>query len=370
MQLALSSSQLALQDSVRRFCRDHYSGVPRPRRADEHWNKFAELGWLGSALPVDVGGSAATPIETAILLEEFGRALVVEPFWSCVVLAGRLIDLGADRPHRAALLPPLVAGGLLIAAAHSEDAHSGMDEVTTLAVETADAYTITGTKTLIIDGPNADKFIIPARTSDGNIGLFLMDQEHLSSFISDYGLIDGRRACDLAFRNVQISRDALIGPPAQGRGALDAAIDEAMVGLCAEAVGILDSVLWMTRDHLKLRQQYGGPLSTQQALQHRMADMFVEVEMSRSAMLRALRSLMAGDPTARRQAALAAYIHVCRSGSFVCGNGIQLHGAVGMTEESIIGQYFKRFFVISKMFGDVSLQLNRFSVLSSVNDVG
>jgi alkylation response protein AidB-like acyl-CoA dehydrogenase len=369
MDFSLSFSQTALQDSVKRFCREHYSLKSRAsllRSSDgysrDHWKTFASLGWLGVTLPSDVHGLDATAIESAIILGEFGRALVVEPYWSCALMAGHLINSGNAR-QRSELLVPLVAGELMVAVAHSE-ALSGsyVEHVETRAEDRGGgAYLLNGRKTMVVGGQGADKLIVSARTSgetkDRNgISLFVLDCAAEGVSRRAYQFLDGTKACDVDLADVR-AEGALIGRRDAGGAALNWAIDQAIVGLCAEAVGIIDSALWMTRDYLRTRRQYGVTLSTLQALQHRMADMFVEVELSRSMLFRALGSLGHPDETVRRTSVLAAHIHVCKSGMFVCKNAVQLHGAMGMTEEHMIGQYFKRLVVISGLFGGMDQEL-------------
>jgi alkylation response protein AidB-like acyl-CoA dehydrogenase len=371
MELSLSPDQVALQDNVRRYCKEKYdlktrqsivSGQESFSRA--HWSAFAELGWLGAAFPEDVGGTNGSAIESAIILEQFGRALVVEPYWSCAVFAGQLIEFCASPHHRRELLVPMIEGKLLVTVAHDELAAVGvLDHVGTTATKTRDGYILRGKKTLVFGGPCADKLIVSARTS-GEVGhrngicLFMVDRDAAGLKRNDYRMVDGTSASDLALDRVEVMDGDLLGSPGGGLEALQFAKDQALVALCAETVGAIDGVLWTTRDYLRARRQYGTTLNTMQALQHRMADMFMEVELSRSILLRALSFMSGEEATKRSIGALSAKIHVTQSGKHVCKYGVQLHGGLGVTEDHIVGQYFKRVAVISNTFGSLQGQIN------------
>ena len=379
MEFQLSSVQTALQDSVRRFCRERYDLRSRTTVlptsdsfSRSHWSLFADLGWLGIGLDSDVNGSEGGAVELCIVLEEFGRSLVVEPYWTCVAVAAQLVNSCGTSQQRRQLLIPLIDGKLIIAFAHSEGyEHSHVGHVETRATLNGNGdHVITGRKSLVVGGPSANKFIVSARTSSSSNGgdgtsLFVVDDGADGLVRRDYRLLDGSSACDLEMSDVHVGPDALLGRKDCGRAGIDFAMDRAMVGLCAEAVGIMDSVLWMTRDHLRTRRQFGAPLSTFQALQHRMAEMFAEVELSRSMLFRALRLLSESNDAVRHSGVLAAYIRVCQGGAFVCRSGVQLHGAMGVVEEHMIGQYFKRLTVISKLFGTIDQQLDQLSAVAS-----
>jgi alkylation response protein AidB-like acyl-CoA dehydrogenase len=371
LKFTLSPEQTQLRESVTRYCKEHYSLRNRAlilkspggfSRA--HWTAFAELGWLGAAFPEDVGGTNGSAIESTIILEQFGRSLVVEPYWSYIVFAGQLINSFASVRQRSELLTPIIQGKLLVSVAHNEFESTGrLDHVNTTATLEQCGYTVNGHKSLAFGGPSADKFIVSART-DGKtrdlkgIVLFAIDRQAAGLQRRDYRMIDGTPASDLTLKNVKVSRDALIGSVDGGLDALEFAKNQASVALCAEAVGVMEAVLFTTRNYLRLRRQYGVTLNTLQALQHRMADMFVEVELSRSILFRALSLLDDEDPANRHIGALSAKVHVGQSGKFVCKNGVQLHGGLGMTEDHIIGQYFKRLAVISNIFGSAQHQIN------------
>jgi alkylation response protein AidB-like acyl-CoA dehydrogenase len=371
MEFSLSQDHVALQDSVKRYLKEKYDWKNRPSTTGNsegfsrtHWATFAELGWFGAGFPEDVGGTNGSAIESSIILEQFGKSLVVEPYWSCIIFAGRLIEFCASQQHRHELLTPVIEGRLLIAVAHNEfEAAGSLEHVGTTAAKVQGGYKLNGKKSLVFGGPCADKLIISART-DGEVrdrngvGLFVVDRDAAGLKRADYYMIDGTSASDLVLDNVEIGDGALLAPLDRSVEALQFAKNHALVALSAEAVGAMDGVLWTTRDYLRMRRQYGTTLNTMQALQHRMADMFVEVELARSILFRALSTIGDVDSLKQSIGALSAKVHVAQSGRYVCKNGVQLHGGLGMTEEHVVGRYFKRVAVISNTFGTLQGQIN------------
>lgn len=381
MKLSYSDEQVALQDAVKRFCDKSYNFLARNKILEspegfnrEHWKLFGELGWLGAALPEDVGGFGGSAIENAVIAECFGRALVVEPFISCAVMAAQAVNLSGTTQQRKDLLEPLIKGELLLALAHTEIEAGGLAEyVATRASMENDGYVINGEKAVIVGAPQADKLIVSARTSgevasrDG-ISLFLVDVNAPGVERKSYRMVDGSRAADVVLTNVQVGADALLGDGqniGSGLSAVELAIDHAIVTSCAEACGAMESVLWMTRDYLKTRSQYGATLNTYQALQHRMSDMVVEAEMSRSMLYQALNAIALEDPDLRSKGISASKVLIGQRGFFVCSNAIQLHGGMGVTEEYMIGHYFKRLVSIGNQFGNTEFHLERFGRLAA-----
>jgi alkylation response protein AidB-like acyl-CoA dehydrogenase len=374
MNLSYSSEQLSLQDAVKRFCDKSYNFLARKKLVDsdagyskEHWKLFAELGWLGAALPEDVGGAGGSAIDTAIILEGFGRALVIEPFVACAVLTAQTLNAAASDEQRRDLLRPLVRGDAMILLAHSEVEVAGqVESLATRATATAGGgYILEGAKSVVFGGPFAQTFVVSARTggeggSPDGISLFLVPADAPGLELHHYRLVDGSRASDLRFTGLHLPEHALIGKAGAGAAAIELGIDHATVAVCAEACGAMDSALYMTRDYLKTRSQYGATLNTYQALQHRMADMLVESEMSRSMLFQALNALEQDDPAKRQQGVSASKVLIGQRGQFVGSNAIQLHGGMGMTEEYMIGHYFKRLVSIATQFGSAEFHLERF----------
>jgi alkylation response protein AidB-like acyl-CoA dehydrogenase len=378
----LSPEQQLLRDTVRACLHDKYRFQDRLtilRSAEgfsrENWRTYAELGWLGAALPNEVGGAGGSVLDLALIFEEFGRKLVLEPLLPCIVLAAHLVDVAADAEQRARLLPPLVSGHSLAALAHVEPGARGSVSFVTMRAERRrhGTYVLNGRKVLVLGGASADWLIVSARTSgdasdrDG-ISLFEVPADSRGLLRHPYRTVDGHQAAELVFGDVEVDRTALIGHEGQASPALEDIFDLAIVAVCAEAVGAMDSVVTITRDYLKTRRAYGTTLSTFQALQHRLADMLVELELSRSMLYRALAAMSLPDRTARRTAIAAAKALVGRSGRFVGGCGIQLHGGMGMSDDYVVGHLFKRLTVIEALFGSSDFHLARVATASSSGD--
>jgi alkylation response protein AidB-like acyl-CoA dehydrogenase len=367
MEFSLSAEQSALRDSVRRFCKEQYSLKQRQvvarddqgfRRA--HWNQFAELGWLGAALPDDAGGAGGSAVECAIIAEEFGRALVLEPYLASAVAPTHAIRASVPSPSCRELLDPLVSGEILFAFAHCESGDGGAwSYVETSARKAPNGdYILNGNKAPVPGGLHANRLIVSARTGGApgernGLSLFLIDSTLPGILARPYRLFDGTSATEFQFRDVAVPAAALLGTEDGAANAMESTIAILLVGLCAQAVGAMDDVIALTSSYLKTRRAYGTTLSTFQALQHRLADMLIELELSRSIMHRAL-SVFAGteDGGKRLASASAAKALVGRSARFVGANGIQLHGGMGMVEEYVIGQHFKQLTVLDNLYGN------------------
>lgn len=373
MDLTLSTEQALLRDAVRKHCEDQYRFHDRLailRRPEgfsrEHWKTYAELGWLGVLLPEDVGGFAGSSVELALIMEEFGRALVLEPFLSCAVLAAQTVNAVGTEAHRRHLLPAVIKGELLLSLAHFElESRGDVQFIATSATRTSkNSFLLSGRKSLVLSGATADLLIVSARTygdpqdRDG-VSLFLVRPGTPGLIRRPFRMIDGGFAAELEFTGLEVDRSVLLGEEGGAAEALERAVDYGIVGVCAEAVGVMDRVVTVTRDYLKTRRAYGTTLSTLQALQHRLADMLVELELSRSMLYRALAGVASADCQARRKSLSAAKALIGRSGRFVGSQGIQLHGGIGMSDEYIIGHLFKRLAVIEALFGNSDFHLNR-----------
>ena len=371
MNFTLTEEQSMLVDSVQRFVQQEYdfetrrATASRPGGFDRaHWRQFADMGWLGVSLPDAVGGFDGTAVDTALVMQELGRGLVLEPYLAVAVLAAQAINAGASDEQKKILLPPLIGGESLVVLAHGEpDACGVLAHVATRAELNGEGgYRLHGRKSLVLGGPVADKFLVSARTGgeigdENGISLFLLDANAPGLTRRDYRLIDSSGASDLLLDNVRVGPQALMGDSNGAFAAIEHAVSHATVALCAEAVGAMEKVIWTTRDYLLTRKQFGAAIGSFQALQHRMADMVCELEQSRAMLYRALAHLDDVDPAARRHAVAAAKAQTGRSGKFVGAQGIQLHGGIGMTEEYCIGHYFKRLTVIETLFGHQCVHL-------------
>ncbi|MEJ0045319.1 MAG: acyl-CoA dehydrogenase [Rhodospirillales bacterium] len=372
MQFSLNEEQTQLQDSVRRWVQKNY-GFAQRRAIEQsdagfsraHWATMAELGWLAAAFPEDVGGLGGSTIEAAIVAEEFGRALVLEPFLAVGVLAAEVLNRVGTDAQRETRLPPVLAGETIPVLAHAErEAGGELAYVATRAEPDGAAWRLRGTKTAVLAGPQADQFLISARTdgapgaADG-VTLFCLPASHAGLMQRPYRTTDGRCACDLVLHDAVAAAPDVIGTIGGAMPGLRAAHARAIAVLCAEAVGVMDQALWTTRDYLLTRRQFGVAIGTFQVLQHRAADMYVAVEAARAAGWRALAHLDDADPDGRDNAAASAKIQVGKCGHFVCGQAIQLHGAIGVTEEYVIGHHFKRMMTLQQLFGHAEQHLRR-----------
>src|SRR5262249_7817176 len=312
MDLSFSAEQEMLRANVGRYCRDRLDRKSLRQNdvafSREHWTAFANMDWLGVLLPEEVGGINGSIIDACIILEEFGRYLVVQPYLPCAVLATRTIERATNNEQRGALLERMVRGELIVSLAHTESAARG----DTACVETvahrhsSDEYVLHGKKTLVLTGPNADKFAVSARLASesddhGRIVVFLVDRNASGMRRRDYQMIDGRCASDLTLEEVKVGKDALLISEEHGLLAIEEAIDFAIIGLCAEAVGAMDEIIKVTAGYLKTRRAYGSTLNTFQALQHRLADMMVELELSRSMLYCAFASFSGSSRVERRR---------------------------------------------------------------------
>lgn len=364
-----------LRDSARRFLEGEcafekrHPVVQAGSFSRGHWQAFADMGWLAMSLPEAQGGLGGSAVETAILMEEAGRSLLVEPFWAIGVLAAQTIAASGDAARIAELLPALMSGVALPVLAHNEDGADGRVEfvATTAVAAGAGRWRLSGRKTLIVAGNIADRYLVSARSAgkagdrDG-ISLFVIAPDAPGLRRRDVRLIDNRWCAHIDLDGVEVRAADLLGAEGRAYPALARAHAEALVALCAEAVGVMEQALWITRDYLKTRKQFGATLGSFQSLQHRMSEMLIELELSRCMVFRALSRLDA-EPAVRDQALSAMKTHVGRSGKFVCGQAIQLHGGIGVTEEYIIGHYFKRMTLIEYAMGSSHVHLERLAQL-------
>ncbi len=360
MDFELNSEQQMLQDSVRRFVEKACTFEARAASlkagmngSDANWRTFAQNGWLTAAIPEEDGGLGGTVLETAIIAQEFGRGLVLEPYLGCAVLAAQTIVATGTGEQRQRLLPQIADGSLRVALAYSEPASRGLPEpVSVRANRTRDGYVIDGRKSLVLGAPNAHAFVVSTQVAGTQgITLLLVDGDARGLVRQALPLHDGTWVEELSFHGVEVAEDAVLGEPEQGLPALRAGLAAGTVALCAELIGAMEKVIEMTAAYLKTRQQFGVPIGSFQALQHRMADMAAELEVARSMLHVALASLANDDVPTQLHRLAAAKMLIVRAARFVCGQGIQLHGGIGMTEEYAIGHYYKRAVVADLQLG-------------------
>ena len=365
MDFNLSEEQQMLRDGARRFAAEQYGFEERRKLLDtelgfsaENWQTYSELGWLALALPEDVGGLGFSFVETAIVMEELGRVLALEPFASTAILGARIIDASAQ--HRETLLPEIAAGNLRLSLAHTErDARYNLSTVNATSAKAAgDGYVIDGVKTLAFDAPSAHQLIVSARLPEG-LALFLVPRDATGVTLKEYRLVDGFRAADVQFKGVRVPSSALLVEPKRALDVLEEAIDRTTLAQVAESLGAMEAVLEITNAYIKQRVQFGQPIGKFQALQHRMSEMFVEVQETRSIFYRGM-ALLEAPAAERKKAISAAKVVASNAGKFVGGQGIQLHGGIGMTEEYAVGHYYKKLIAFEKRFGDIEYHTARY----------
>ena len=376
MDLTLSDEQRLLRESVDRFVNETFTADHRKRTTNDPlgfspaiWKQFAELGWLALPIGEAYGGLGGGAIETGILLEAFGRGLVSEPYLSTVVIGAALIAACGTETQKQAILPKVAEGALYLAFAHSERAaRFDLDHVDTTATRTADGWRLNGSKTAVLDGAAANQIIVSARIANpdgasGKLRLFLVPAAVPGLTLRDYARLGGGRGCNLDLKDVVLPADALLGDGSDALPAIEAVVDRAMAALGAEAVGIMQTLLDTTLEYTKIRKQFGRPLSANQVIRHRLADMVMQVDEARSMALRA--ALMAdAEPVARSRAASGAKAKIGKCARFVAEQSVQLHGAMGVTDELDIGSYFKRLLAFDTLFGGSAHHYRRHAALS------
>jgi alkylation response protein AidB-like acyl-CoA dehydrogenase len=366
-----TAEQALLRDSVRRFAaqRHPFQGGGKPVAKSGCWKEVAANGWTAVGLQEEAGGAGLLPAEMAIIQEEFGRGLVVEPFVPCILLAARTIAL-LGTPAQREMLAGVMAGDLLLAFAHEEPATRGAAaQVATSAKRVAEGWQISGTKTCVTGGAQARLLLVTARTSGkagdrAGLSLFLTPSEGPGIERAGYPTVDRFEAADLSFRDCAVPPEALVGPAGGAADVLEDVLDFAVVALCAEAIGSMDRALHLTRDYAMLRRQFGKPIGSFQAIRHRLADMVAELEMARSSLHRALASRFGTDRAEQSRAASACKALVGRAGRFVCENAIQIHGGMGMADDVEVGHHYRRQLAIEAMFGNAEFHLQRFAALT------
>jgi alkylation response protein AidB-like acyl-CoA dehydrogenase len=373
MDVQLTEEQELLRGSLQRLLRDHYDFDARRKivATDEgwsrkHWSAFAELGLCAAPFQESSGGLGGGPLATMIVMREFGRNLVVEPFLETVVLAGGLIEDIGSQTQRKVFLPQIMAGESIWALAWAEGrSRYDFNNVATTARRQGEVYVLNGTKTTVIGAPWADKLIVSARTSGeprdrSGVSLFVVDRRSANLHLQSFKTIDGRRAAEITLMNVQVPASQVLGTEGEGVAALEACGDRAIAALCAEAVGAMSELNSVTLEYAKTRKQFGVALGTFQVLQHRMVDMFIALEEAISLTQHLNLSLATGEPHGSKLAS-GAKSKVGYAARFIAEQAIQLHGGMGMSDELNVGHYFKRIASINIQFGDPTYHLMRYA---------
>ncbi len=377
MDFSLTEEQQLLKDSVDRFVRENYEFETRRKTAatsegftDDNWKQMAELGWLAVALPEEFGGIGGGATETMVIMEGFGRGLVLEPFFATVVLGANLIQQAGNDVQKEDLLPKLAEGNLKLCFAYAErQARFDLNDIETKAEKSGAGYTINGAKGVVFGAAAADKIIVAARTSgdtrDTNgITLFIVDSDATGVSRRDYVTNDALRASEIAFENVFVDASAVLGVADNGYSVIERVAEFAVAALCAEAVGCMDVLKEETNEYIKTREQFGQPIGKFQVLQHRMVDILINCEEARSMAYVATAMMDSDDAEERARSVAAAKAQIGKSARFVGQNSIQMHGGMGMTDEMKVGHYFKRLTMIDLTFGDQDYHTKRFAAMT------
>jgi pimeloyl-CoA dehydrogenase small subunit len=372
MDFDLSEEQRLLKESVDGLLTDSYDFDARKKYMKEKggwskvmWGKLAEQGLLGLPFAEADGGFGAGGVETMIVMEALGKALVLEPYLATVVIGGGFLRHGGSDAQKAAYVPGIIDGSKTFAFAQVEkNSRYDLHDVTTTAKKKGNGWVIDGEKFVVLNGENADVLIVTARTKGERrdktgVGVFLVPADAKGVTKKSYPTQDGLHAADITFTGVEVGADAVIGNPDDSLALIERVVDDARSALCAEAVGLMDESLKTTVEYIKTRKQFGVAIGTFQSLQHRASDMFVAVEQARSMSMFATVAAENEDAKERARSIAAAKVQIGKSLKFVGQQSIQLHGGIGMTMEAKIGHYFKRLTMIENTFGDTDYHLRR-----------
>jgi pimeloyl-CoA dehydrogenase small subunit len=373
MDFDLTEDQRLMVESVGRLLADTYSFEQRKALlkteqgwSDSLWSQFAELGLLGLPIAEDFGGFGGGAVEVMLLMQEFGRRLVVEPYLATVVLGGGAIRLAGSADQQGEILPAIADGSMKLAFAHYE--RQSRYDITDVMTEAKPApgggFVLEGGKSVVLGGPCADRLVVSARTAGGRhdaqgLSLFLVDATAPGLAMRGYRLRDGSPAAELSLSGVTVAPGALLGEKDAALPVIERVVQAGIAAMGGEVVGAMEAMQAMTLDYLKTRVQFGKPIGENQALQHRAAEMLTAMEQGRSMAM--LAAMMVDEPDAAERARniSMAKVGFGQSGRFVSQNAVQLHGGIGMTEEYAVGHYFRRVMVIEHMFGDTAWHLDR-----------
>ncbi len=365
MDFSLNDDHLALRDAVQRFCDGEYPPEHRgqaetPARAAERWAGMAGLGLLGLPFPADAGGSEQGPVEVMLVAQELGRALGGGAFVASTVMAGRLLALLGSPEQQQRWLPGLASGERQAAVALYEDgARYDWQRAALQARAVPGGHVLHGRKTGVPHGDSAGLLLVVARDAERDgLSVFAVDANAPGVRVRGFDTLDNRRAAHVDFDGVQVDASGLLGRPGEAQAAVEAALDAAIAALCAEAVGVVDALIVHTAEHLRTRKQFGAPLAKFQVMQHRLADMAIALEQLKSMACVAAMAVDA-EPAQRRRLVSAAKVLVSQQGRALGLQAIQMHGAMGMTDECRISHFAKRLLVIGQLFGDADWHLKQ-----------
>ena len=372
MNFDFTEEQQMVRDSIARFVQDDYDWDTRKSivasekgLSPDNWKLFAELGWLSIPFAEEHGGFGGNIVDLSVVMEELGKGLVVEPYFPTVVLFGGLIARAGNDAQRAEWLPRVIGGDLLGGFAYVErQSRFALHDCLTTATPSGDGFVLNGEKVVVFNGEQADHLVVLARTSGEQsdrtgLSLFIVEASAAGIDKMNYPMMDGQRVANVTFKDVALPADALLGEEGQALALVEALVDEAIIALASEAVGIMGVLNTKTLEYAKTREQFGVAIGSYQALQHRMVDTMMAYEQCKSLLFKALCEYKQ-DPAMAAETIHALKVLIDRNAKHVFGEAIQIHGGMGMTDELDIGHYAKRLMMINTTFGDANFHRNRF----------
>ena len=377
MDFSNTEEQQMLQESVQKFVQKSYDFDTRTQIiasekgfSQENWDLFAELGWLTVPFREEDGGFGGSAVDLAVMMEEFGKAMLVEPFIAGAVLSGGVISEQGSAQQKAELLPKIMEGKLQLACAYAEPgSRFNLGHIKTSAIVTGDTVVLNGSKTAVLNGSNAEILLVVAResgaaTDSDGISVFMVDATSTGVAIQAFANVDGKKSAGISLKDVSVPVTQRLGASGSALQALRDSVDRATLAVSAEAVGAMESLLHKTVEYSKTRKQFGTAIGTFQALQHRMADMFIECQLARSIVIMAAMKLDGGDDAIEKTKSVsAAKSRIGKAIQKVGQEAIQIHGGIGMTEELDVGHLFKSVTAAEIMFGNTDFHTQRFASL-------
>ena len=372
MNFDFTEEQQMVRDSIARFVQDDYDWDTRKSivasekgLSPDNWKLFAELGWLSIPFAEEHGGFGGNIVDLSVVMEELGKGLVVEPYFPTVVLFGGLIARAGNDAQRAEWLPRVIGGDVLGGFAYVErQSRFALHDCLTTATASGDGFVLNGEKVVVFNGEQADHLVVLARTSGEQsdrtgLSLFIVEASAAGIDKMNYPMMDGQRVANVTFKDVALPADALLGEEGQALALVEALVDEAIIALASEAVGIMGVLNTKTLEYAKTREQFGVAIGSYQALQHRMVDTMMAYEQCKSLLFKALCEYKQ-EPAMAAETIHALKVLIDRNAKHVFGEAIQIHGGMGMTDELDIGHYAKRLMMINTTFGDANFHRNRF----------
>jgi len=365
MNLNYSDEQNMLREQVLKFCETNYDFIDREKillseegYSNDNWKQFAELGWLAVPFKEDNGGFNFGPIELTVLFEEFGKALVVEPYLSSVVMSGTILE-GSNHPEKTSIIEKIISGEHQISVAYAEPniGYNFLDCVTAVSKD-GDGFSLNGSKSIVLNAGNANQFIVLATYEDAP-SLVIIDADAKGLSVQSFKTLDGQTCGELTFENVSLAQESILASGDDAETLFNKMVDISILCISAEAVGAMTASYMKTVQYTKEREQFSQPISNFQVLQHRMVDMFIETELTKSLLIKATLQLDSADPETENTIS-ALKVQVGKAGKLVGQHAVQLHGGMGVSNEMSIGHYLKRFTAIDSMFGNTQYHINKY----------